>query len=130
VTADDIMEFDLDYNPIGQRGRGMFIERFIRGKIYKALAGRQRVVRSHSPASFLSGYPGPDAAGHAYRIASIRGRTRMGGRDGRTTVGRREQATLATRSTRPRRQTRSRPRQAHAGCQSSATSRAMAGPNI
>jgi ribulose-5-phosphate 4-epimerase/fuculose-1-phosphate aldolase len=50
VTADDIMEFDLDSNPVEQRGRGMFIERFIHGEIYKARPDVNAVVHSHSPA--------------------------------------------------------------------------------
>jgi ribulose-5-phosphate 4-epimerase/fuculose-1-phosphate aldolase len=49
VTADDIMEFDLDSNPIDQRGRGMFIERFIHGEIYKARPDVNAVIHSHSP---------------------------------------------------------------------------------
>src|SRR5690242_6910502 len=36
VTAADIMEFDLDSNPVDWRGRSMFLERFIHGEIYKA----------------------------------------------------------------------------------------------
>ena len=36
ITADDIMEFDLDSNPVDRRGRAMFVERFIHGEIYKA----------------------------------------------------------------------------------------------
>src|SRR5690349_16845641 len=36
VTADDIMEFDLDSNPVDRRGRALFIERFIHGEVYKA----------------------------------------------------------------------------------------------
>jgi ribulose-5-phosphate 4-epimerase/fuculose-1-phosphate aldolase len=50
VTADDVMEFDLDSNPIDQRGRGMFIERFIHGEIYKMRPDVNAVVHSHSPA--------------------------------------------------------------------------------
>ena len=49
VTPDDIMEFDLDSNPVDQRGRGMFIERFIHGEIYKARPDVNAVVHSHSP---------------------------------------------------------------------------------
>ena len=49
VTADDIMEFDLDSKPVDQRGRGMFIERFIHGEIYKARPEVNAVVHSHSP---------------------------------------------------------------------------------
>src|SRR3977135_2408104 len=35
VTAADVMEYDLDSNPVDQRGRGMFLERSIHGEIYK-----------------------------------------------------------------------------------------------
>ena len=38
VTLDDIMEFDLDCNPIDQRGRVMYGERAIHGAIYQARA--------------------------------------------------------------------------------------------
>jgi HCOMODA/2-hydroxy-3-carboxy-muconic semialdehyde decarboxylase len=31
VTAADIMELDLDSNPVDRRGRSMFLERFIHG---------------------------------------------------------------------------------------------------
>jgi hypothetical protein len=33
VCADDIMEFDLDSNPVDQRGRAMYLERYIHGEI-------------------------------------------------------------------------------------------------
>ena len=50
VTADDIMEFDLDSMPVDQRGRSVYLERFIHGEIYKARPDVQAVVHSHSPA--------------------------------------------------------------------------------
>ncbi len=49
VSADDIMEFDLDSNPVDQRGRRMFLERFIHGQTYRARADVNAVVHSHSP---------------------------------------------------------------------------------
>jgi ribulose-5-phosphate 4-epimerase/fuculose-1-phosphate aldolase len=49
VTAVDIMEFDLDSNPVDQRGRSMFLERFIHGEIYKARPDVNAVIHSHSP---------------------------------------------------------------------------------
>ncbi len=49
VSADDIMEFDLDSNPIDQRGRRMFLERFIHGSAYRARPDVNAVVHSHSP---------------------------------------------------------------------------------
>jgi ribulose-5-phosphate 4-epimerase/fuculose-1-phosphate aldolase len=49
VTAADIMEFDLDSNPVDQRGRSLFLERFIHGEIYKARPDVNAVIHSHSP---------------------------------------------------------------------------------
>ena len=36
VSIDDIMEFDLDFNPVDQRDRRCFLERFIDGCAYEA----------------------------------------------------------------------------------------------
>ena len=49
VTADDIMEFDLDGNAIDARGRSVFLERFIHSEIYKARPDVLAVVHTHSP---------------------------------------------------------------------------------
>jgi ribulose-5-phosphate 4-epimerase/fuculose-1-phosphate aldolase len=49
VTADDIMEFDLDGNAIDVRGRSLFLERFIHSEIYKARPDVMAVVHTHSP---------------------------------------------------------------------------------
>src|SRR6266699_918806 len=49
VTADDIMEFDLDGNAVDARGRSMFLERFIHSEIYKARPDVMAVVHTHSP---------------------------------------------------------------------------------
>jgi HCOMODA/2-hydroxy-3-carboxy-muconic semialdehyde decarboxylase len=49
VTANDIMEFDLDGNAIDARGRTLFLERFIHGEIYKARPDVMSVVHTHSP---------------------------------------------------------------------------------
>ena len=48
VTAADIMEFDLDSNPVDRRGRAMFIERFIHGEIYKVRPDVDAVIHTHS----------------------------------------------------------------------------------
>ncbi|MBI2319845.1 MAG: class II aldolase/adducin family protein [Betaproteobacteria bacterium] len=50
ATAADIMEHDLDSNPIDARGRTPFLERFIHGEIYKARPDVNAVIHSHSPA--------------------------------------------------------------------------------
>ncbi len=49
VTADDIVEYDLDSNPVNLNGRGQFSERFIHGSIYKARPDVIAVVHNHSP---------------------------------------------------------------------------------
>jgi ribulose-5-phosphate 4-epimerase/fuculose-1-phosphate aldolase len=48
VTADDIMEFDLDGNPVDARGRSVFLERFIHAEIYRARPDVMSVVHTHS----------------------------------------------------------------------------------
>ena len=49
VTADDIMEFDLDGNAIDARGRSLFLERFIHAEVYRARPDVMSVVHTHSP---------------------------------------------------------------------------------
>jgi HCOMODA/2-hydroxy-3-carboxy-muconic semialdehyde decarboxylase len=49
VTADDIMEFDLDGNALDPRGRPLYTERFIHSEIYKAHPEIKSIVHSHSP---------------------------------------------------------------------------------
>src|ERR1700738_1154718 len=49
VTADDIMEFDLDGNAGDARGRSVFLERFIHSEIYRARPDVMSVVHPHSP---------------------------------------------------------------------------------
>jgi ribulose-5-phosphate 4-epimerase/fuculose-1-phosphate aldolase len=48
VTAADIMEFDLDSNPVDRRGRSMFTERYIHGEAYKLRPDVNAVVHTHS----------------------------------------------------------------------------------
>jgi len=50
VTAEDILEFDLDSVPVDPRGRKLYLERFIHGEIYKARPDVKSVVHHHSPA--------------------------------------------------------------------------------
>lgn len=49
VVPQDIIEYDLDSNPVNANGRGSFLERFIHGEIYKARPDVMSVVHSHSP---------------------------------------------------------------------------------
>jgi len=60
ITADDIMEFDLDCNAIDPRGRKCFIERYLHGEIFRARPDVTAVAHGHSPpviAFGLSGTP-------------------------------------------------------------------------
>lgn len=58
TTADDIMEYDLDSNPIDGRGRAMHSERFIHGEIYKVRPEVQSVVHFHAPPVVLMSVSG------------------------------------------------------------------------
>jgi ribulose-5-phosphate 4-epimerase/fuculose-1-phosphate aldolase len=49
VTADDILEYDLDSNVIGAKSPALFLERFIHGEIYKARPDVNAVVHCHTP---------------------------------------------------------------------------------
>ncbi len=49
VTADDILEFNLDSGAIDSKGFRFYSERFIHGEIYKARPDVQAVVHNHSP---------------------------------------------------------------------------------
>jgi ribulose-5-phosphate 4-epimerase/fuculose-1-phosphate aldolase len=49
VTADDVMELDLDGNALDPRGRTLYVERFIHSEIYKVYPAVKAIVHSHSP---------------------------------------------------------------------------------
>ena len=49
VTSGDILEYDLDGNPVDARGRASFLERFIHAEIYRARPDVKAVIHSHSP---------------------------------------------------------------------------------
>ena len=48
VTADDLIEYDLDSNPVNANGRSQYSERFIHGEIYKARPDVNAVVHNHA----------------------------------------------------------------------------------
>ncbi len=48
VEAADIMEYDLDSNPIDPRGRVMYFERFIHGEVFKARPDVMSVCHNHA----------------------------------------------------------------------------------
>jgi HCOMODA/2-hydroxy-3-carboxy-muconic semialdehyde decarboxylase len=58
VTAADIMEFDLDGNPVDAQGRTPYLERFIHSELYKAHPEVTAIVHSHSPAVIPFGVSG------------------------------------------------------------------------
>jgi HCOMODA/2-hydroxy-3-carboxy-muconic semialdehyde decarboxylase len=49
VQAEDILEYDLDSNPLDARGRDSVSERFIHSEIYRARPDVMSVVHNHSP---------------------------------------------------------------------------------
>ena len=49
VTETDILEYDLDSNPVDAKGRAVYQERFIHGEIYKARPDVMAIVHNHSP---------------------------------------------------------------------------------
>src|SRR5436190_23710126 len=58
VTAEDILEFDLDGEPVDGKGRRPYLERFIHSEIYRTRPDVQAVVHSHSPAVIPFGVTG------------------------------------------------------------------------
>jgi HCOMODA/2-hydroxy-3-carboxy-muconic semialdehyde decarboxylase len=73
VTADDIMEYDLDGNPVDQRSRNMYSERFIHGQIYKARPDVIAVVHNHAPALIPFGVTGVPLMPVYHRAAFVSG---------------------------------------------------------
>ena len=49
VTADDIVTFDLDSNPLDKKGLRYYSERFIHGEIYKLRPDVKAIVHCHAP---------------------------------------------------------------------------------
>jgi len=58
VTAADIMEYDLDGEPVDPRGRTSYLERFIHSEIYRARPEIRAVVHNHSPSVIPFGATG------------------------------------------------------------------------
>ncbi len=49
VTADDILEFDLDSSPVKDVKAALYLERYIHGEIFKCRPDINAVVHNHSP---------------------------------------------------------------------------------
>jgi ribulose-5-phosphate 4-epimerase/fuculose-1-phosphate aldolase len=58
VTAADIMEFDMDGEPVDARGRKPYLERYIHSEIYRVRPDVVAIVHSHSPALIPFGITG------------------------------------------------------------------------
>ncbi len=71
VTPDDIVEYDLDSNPCNAGGRGVFLERFIHGEIYKARPDINSIVHSHSPSVIPFGLVGVDVKAMFHNAAFL-----------------------------------------------------------
>ena len=61
VTADDIVEHDLEGNPVGDEKRALYLERFIHGGVYATRPDVMAVVHAHAeailPYGIASGTP-------------------------------------------------------------------------
>jgi ribulose-5-phosphate 4-epimerase/fuculose-1-phosphate aldolase len=73
VTAPDIMEFDLDGNPVDAQGRTPYLERFIHSEIFKAQPEVMAVVHSHSPAVIPFGVVAEARLRPIYHMSSFLG---------------------------------------------------------
>jgi ribulose-5-phosphate 4-epimerase/fuculose-1-phosphate aldolase len=58
VTAPDIVEYDLDSNPVGGSKGDGYLERFIHGEIYKARPDVMAVIHAHSAEMIAFGAAG------------------------------------------------------------------------
>jgi ribulose-5-phosphate 4-epimerase/fuculose-1-phosphate aldolase len=58
VTADDILELDLDSNVLDPRKRASYLERFVHGEIYKTRPDVMAIVHMHAPAVIPFGVTG------------------------------------------------------------------------
>jgi ribulose-5-phosphate 4-epimerase/fuculose-1-phosphate aldolase len=73
VTGADILEHDLDGEPIDARGRTPYLERFIHSEIYKAYPEVQAVVHSHSPSVIPFGVAAGASLRPIYHMSSFLG---------------------------------------------------------
>ena len=57
VTPEDVVEHDLQGEPVSAPGTRVFLERFIHAELYRARADVGAVAHSHSPAVLPTGSP-------------------------------------------------------------------------
>ena len=60
VTVADVMEYDLESDPVDARGRTTYLERFIHGEIYRVRPDVSAVAHSHSPSVIPFGVTGAE----------------------------------------------------------------------
>lgn len=58
VTADDLMQYGIDGEPLDPRGRNSYYERYIHSEIYRARPDVNSVAHSHAEESILFGATG------------------------------------------------------------------------
>ena len=58
VTGADVLEYDLESEPVAAAGRTSYLERFIHGAIYRARPDVRAIVHSHSPSVIPFGVTG------------------------------------------------------------------------
>lgn len=72
VTREDVMEFDLDSNPIDQRGRAIYAERPIHGCIYQMRPEMNSVCHNHAQSLIPFGVTGGELK-PIFHMASVIG---------------------------------------------------------
>jgi HCOMODA/2-hydroxy-3-carboxy-muconic semialdehyde decarboxylase len=73
VTAADILEHDLDGEPIDPQGRTPYLERFIHSEIYRLRPEVRAIVHSHSPAVIPFGVVAGASLRPIYHMSSFLG---------------------------------------------------------
>ena len=71
IEAADIMEFTLEGEPVDDKGRRPYLERFIHGAIYEARPDVVSVVHNHSPSTIPFGITGKTLKPLLHMCASI-----------------------------------------------------------
>jgi HCOMODA/2-hydroxy-3-carboxy-muconic semialdehyde decarboxylase len=72
VTSADILEFDLNGEPVDAHGSAVFLERYIHAAIYRARPDVKAIVHSHSPAVIPFGITGTTLR-PVYHVSSFLG---------------------------------------------------------
>lgn len=71
VTMRDIIEFDLDNNPVNGRGRNLYTERFLHGEIYKTRPDVVAICHTHAPPVIPFGVTGVQLKPMYHRAAFV-----------------------------------------------------------